>query len=111
VKNITYIIRPYASKVNEDRLRRRHTLTVTGTRLLRLEHGNMNDLLFWMHPYGKRFFLTLWPFSFLISLLCKFFHSILLFTTFITLGACTQALIALNKAKAMGAKAHGFFSQ
>jgi hypothetical protein len=54
--------------------------------------------------------LTLGPFSFLISLLCKFSHTILRFTTFFTLGACTQALIALNKAKAMGAKAHGFFS-
>jgi hypothetical protein len=54
--------------------------------------------------------LTLGPYSFLISLLCKFFHSILLFATFITLGACTQAFIALNKAKAMGAKARGFFS-
>jgi hypothetical protein len=61
-------------------------------------------------PYRQRFILTLGPFSFLISLLCKFFHPIFLFSIFITLGARTQALIALNKAKAMGAKAHGFFS-
>jgi hypothetical protein len=53
--------------------------------------------------------LTFWPFSFLISLLCKYFHPILHISAFITLGACTQAFIALNKAKAMGAKAHGFF--
>jgi hypothetical protein len=59
----------------------------------------------------QRFFLTLGAFSFLIPLLCKFSHPILLFSIFITLGACTQALIALNKAKAMGAKTHGFFSQ
>jgi hypothetical protein len=39
---------------------------------------------------------------------CRLFHHIFLFTTF-TLGARTQAYIALNKAKAMGAKAHGFF--
>jgi hypothetical protein len=87
VKNITYIIRPYASNVNEDRLQRHSAQTVTGPDSSG-EAGNT-----W-----KRF------------LLCKFFHLILLFTTFITLGACTQALIALNKAKAMGAKAHGFFS-
>jgi hypothetical protein len=97
VKNITYIIRPYASNVNEDRQRQHSAQTVTGPDS---SAGNT----------GKRFLLTLGPFSFLISLLCKFFHLILLFTTFITLGACTQALIALNKAKAMGAKAHGFFS-
>jgi hypothetical protein len=99
VKNITYIIRPYASNVNEDRLQRHSAQTVTGPDSSG-EAGNT-----W-----KRFLLTLGPFSFLISLLCKFFRLILLFTTFITLGACTQALIALNKAKAMGAKAHGFFS-
>jgi hypothetical protein len=97
VKNITYIIRSYASNVNEDRLRRHSSQAVTSPDS---SAGNTE----------KRFLLTLGPFSFLISLLCKFFHPILLFTTFITLGACTQALIALNKAKAMGAKAHGFFS-
>jgi hypothetical protein len=109
VKNITYIIRPYTSKVNEDRLRRCYTGAVTGTGSTRVKQGNRKDVLF-MHPYKKRFFLTLGPFSFLISLLCKYFHPILLISTFITLGACTQAFIALNKAKAMGAKAHGFFS-
>ena len=55
-------------------------------------------------------------------MLCKLFHPIFLITAFITLGACTQAYIALNKAKAMGARPmaflvykpwdynHGFFS-